>query len=110
MTHDAEFQASKYADKIKWLAKDYDDIFDPDYGDMLRVSFMHQFRRGKLADLVSLLSGRDFESKEYRDDIVEDSYAKLDAGIQTSLISTISHNSLWQSRVLALPPTSSLTP
>ena len=82
MTHDAEFQASKYADKIKWLAKDYDDIFDPDYGDMLRVSFMHQFRRGKLADLVSLLSGRDFESKEYRDDIVEDSYEKLDNGIQ----------------------------
>ena len=31
MTHDAEFQASKYADKIKWLAKDYDDIYDPDY-------------------------------------------------------------------------------
>lgn len=46
LTHDAEFQASKYADKIKWLAKDYDDIYDPDYGDMLRVSFMHQFRRG----------------------------------------------------------------
>lgn len=49
---------------------------------MLRVSFMHQFRRGKLADLVSLLSGRDFETKEYRDDIVEESYKKLDAGIQ----------------------------
>ena len=64
LTHDAEFQASKYADKIKWLAKDYDDIYDPDYGDMLRVSFMHQFRRGKLADLVSLLSGRDFVTKE----------------------------------------------
>lgn len=82
MLHDNEFQESKYADKIKWLAKDYEDIFDPDYGDMLRVSFMHQFRRGKLADLVSLLSGRDFETKEYRDDIVEESYAKLDKGIQ----------------------------
>lgn len=82
MTHDTEFQASKYADKIKWLAKDYDDIYDPDYGDMLRVSFMHQFRRGKLSDLVSLLSGRDFETKEYRDDIVGDSYEKLDRGIQ----------------------------
>jgi hypothetical protein len=81
ITHDEEFQNSKYADKIKWLAKDYDDIFDPDYGDMLRVSFMHQFRRGKLADLVSLLSGRDFETKEYRDDIVEASYKKLDDGI-----------------------------
>ena len=82
MTHDKEFQASPYADKIKWLAKDYGDIYDPDYGDMLRVSFMHQFRRGKLADLVSLLSGRDFETKEYRDDIVDSSYQKLEKGIQ----------------------------
>lgn len=81
MLSDQEFQASKYADKIKWLANDYEDIFDPDYGDMLRVSFMHKFRRGKLSDLVSLLSGRDFETKEYRDDIIEDSYHKLDEGI-----------------------------
>ena len=77
----SDFVMSKYADKIKWLAKDYDDIYDPDYGDMLRVSFMHQFRRGKLADLVSLLSGRDFVTKEFREDIVEESYGKLDAGI-----------------------------
>ena len=82
MTNDKDFYSSFYADKIKWLAKDYDDIYDPDYGDMLRVSFMHQFRRGKLADLVSLLSGRDFETKEYRDDIVDSSYQKLDKGIQ----------------------------
>ena len=81
LVHDKEFQTSKYADKIKWLASDYDDIYDPDYGDMLRVSFMHQFRRGKLADLVSLLSGRDFVTKEFREDIVEVSYRKLDDGI-----------------------------
>lgn len=78
---DAEFQNSVYAEKIKWLAKDYDNIYDPSYNDMLRVSFMHQFRRGKLADLVSLLSGRDFETKEFREDIVADSYQKLDRGI-----------------------------
>ena len=78
---DQEFQDSKYAAKIKWLANDYDDIYDPNFGDMLRVSFMHQFRRGKLADLVSLLSGRDFITKEYRDDIIDDSYQKLDRGI-----------------------------
>ena len=82
MVHDKEFQLSAYADKIKWLTKDYDDIYDPDYGDMLRVSFMHQFRRGKLSDLVSLLSGRDFETKEYRDDIIVSSYEKLDKGIR----------------------------
>ncbi|MDY4655343.1 MAG: DUF262 domain-containing protein [Eubacteriales bacterium] len=82
MILDKEFQLSQYAGKIKWLSKDYDDIYDPDYGDMLRVSFMHQFRRGKLADLVSLLSGRDFETKEYREDIIESSYNKLDKGIK----------------------------
>ena len=31
ITNDEEFQNSKYASKIKWLSKDYDDIFDPDY-------------------------------------------------------------------------------
>lgn len=82
VTKDSDFQTSIYADKVKWLAKDYDDIYDPDYGDMLRVSFMHQFRRGKLADLVSLLSGRDFETKEFTDEIVTKSYEKLDKGIQ----------------------------
>lgn len=78
---DKEFAASKYSDKIKWLKDDTGDIYDPDYGDMLRVAFMHQFRRGKLADMVSLLSGRDFETREFRDDIVDESYRKLDAGI-----------------------------
>lgn len=78
---DSEFQRSIYADKIKWLTKDHEDIYDPAYNDMLRVCFMHQFRRGKLADLVSLLSGRDFETKEFRNDIVADSYQKLECGI-----------------------------
>ena len=81
MIRDKEFKESPYAEKIKWLAKDFEDIYDPDYGDMLRVSFMHQFRRGKLADLVSLLSGRDFETKEYREDVVDSSYQKLEKGI-----------------------------
>ena len=81
MLRDHDFQSSEYAPKIKWLAKNYEDIYDPDYGDMLRVSFMHQFGRGKLADLVSLLSGRDFKTKEFRDEIVEDSYKRLDQGI-----------------------------
>lgn len=81
MIRDKEFGESKYAAKIGWLAKDNGDIYDPDYGDMLRVSFMHQFRRGKLADLVSLLSGRDFETKEFREDIIADSYDRMDKGI-----------------------------
>ncbi len=82
MIKDEEFEKTEYASKIKWLARDNEDIYDPDYGDMLRVSFMYSFDRTKLADLVSLLSGRDFVTREFKDDIVEDSYYKLGEGIK----------------------------
>jgi len=81
MINDKEFVASEFASKIKWLEKDNEDIYDPDYGDMLRVAFMYSFDRGRLADLVSLLSGRDFETKDYKEEIVEDSYHRLKEGI-----------------------------
>ncbi len=81
MIKDKEFENSEFLQKICWLAKDNEDIYDPDYGDMLRVAFMYSFNRGKLSDLVSLLSGRDFETREYKDEIVEDSYARLKSGI-----------------------------
>ena len=72
--HDREFMASEYADKVEWLRNDRDDIYDPDYNDVLRVAFMHMFSRGKLADLVALLSGRDFEARDYKSEIALQSY------------------------------------
>ena len=81
LKHDTDFQQSKYADEIKWLAKNYDDIYDPDYGDMLRVAFMHKFRRGKLADLVSLLSGRNFETRDYNVEIIDNTYEEMYKGV-----------------------------
>ncbi len=81
MIKDTDFENTEFAQKIKWLAKDNEDIYDPDYGDMLRVAFMYSFNRGRLADLVSLLSGRDFDTREYKDEIVEESYLKLKDGI-----------------------------
>ena len=79
--HDPEYMESEYVPKTAWLKSDHDDIYDPDYNDMLRVAFMHMFGRGKLADLVSLLSGRDFEKREYRSEIADDSFAKLHEGL-----------------------------
>lgn len=81
MIKDTEFGSMDFASKIKWLAKDNEDIYDPDYNDMLRVAFMYSFNRAKLGDLVSLLSGRDFETREFKEEIVEDSYNKLREGI-----------------------------
>jgi hypothetical protein len=48
---------------------------------MLRVAFTSEFQRGKLQDLVALLSGRNFETKQYEDAIAEESFARLKQGI-----------------------------
>lgn len=78
---DTEFMDSAYASKIRWLKDDKEDIYDPDYSDMLRVSFMHVFRRGRLGDLVSLLSGRDFKDRTFKEEIAEDSFRRLSEGV-----------------------------
>jgi hypothetical protein len=48
---------------------------------MLRVAFTSEFRRGKLQDLVALLFGRNFETKEYQETIAEQSFARLKQGV-----------------------------
>ena len=62
--------------------KDWGFEYPTDYIEQFFIpNIQRPFRRGKLADLVSLLSGRDFETKEFREDIVSDSYQKLEHGI-----------------------------
>lgn len=79
---DAEFMASEYAQKMAWLKNDKSDIYEPDYNDMLRVAFMFAFdRRSKLADLVSLLSGRDFTDRKFKEEIARQSFADLKRGV-----------------------------
>ena len=48
---------------------------------MLRVAFTSRFNRGKLADLVGLLSGRNFETRTYEKDIEEASFQNLHEGV-----------------------------
>lgn len=78
---DKEFAASDFFTKMSWLKNVNDDIYDPTYTDMLRVAFTAEFGRGKLADLVALLSGRNFETRQFEDAIAESSFAKLKHGI-----------------------------
>ena len=81
MSKDKDFMESKFASKIKWLKDDREEIFDSGYGDILRVAFMHKFGRGKMKDLVSLLGGRDFETRDYKEEIAENSFAQLTDGV-----------------------------
>ena len=79
--NDTAFASSEYFQKMAWLAKVNDDLYDPSYTDMLRVAFTSQFKRGRLEDLVALLSGRNFETRQFEEAIVEESFTKLSAGI-----------------------------
>jgi hypothetical protein len=78
---DSSFAASEFFPAMRWLQNVNDDIYDPTYTDMLRVAFTAEFGRGKLADLVALLSGRNFETRQYEASIAEESFMRLKKGI-----------------------------
>ena len=82
VANDKEFAKSEALQKIKWVTKEQEDIYVPSYTDVLRVSFTHIFQRGKIADLVNLLSGRNFETRENLEIIAEDSFRKLREGVE----------------------------
>ncbi|MGP4078543.1 GmrSD restriction endonuclease domain-containing protein [Pseudalkalibacillus sp. R45] len=79
--NDQEFSQTTELQKIKWV-KDYNtNIYEPSYSDLLRVAFTFKFLRGKISNLVSLLSGRDFETREYKEEIIENSFESLHDGV-----------------------------
>jgi hypothetical protein len=79
--NDKEFAKTEFFQKMKWLKSETEDLYDPTYTDMIRVAFTSQFNRGKLSDLVSLLSGRNFETRTFEDAIAEQSFAKFKIGV-----------------------------
>ncbi|MGB9883684.1 MAG: hypothetical protein ACPLRN_04220, partial [Microgenomates group bacterium] len=74
---DKKFTQTEYFKNITWLKNENDDLYDPDYKDVIRVVFTYEFKRGKLADLVSLLSGRDFESRSFEEEIIEKTFFRF---------------------------------
>ena len=80
--NDKDFSSKEIFNKISWIKDKNEDLYLPSYVDVLRVAFTYKFKRGKLQDLVSLLSGRDFETREYREDVVAESYSKLYDGVR----------------------------
>src|SRR3989344_142146 len=81
--NDKEFAATEHMSRIAWLRRERDDIYDPDYKDLVRTVTLNEFERGSIADLVSLLSGRDFETKTYKHEIAVDSFKRLDKGVSS---------------------------
>jgi len=80
--NDSAFAATPYLQKLAWLADDKETVYDPGCDDVIRVAFMHKLKRAKLANLVQLLTGRDFETREFKEEIVEDTFKKMYEGVQ----------------------------
>lgn len=77
--NDSAFAASGYMQKIAWLRRDTSDLYDPTYTDVIRVAGIKGFKRGKVAALVSVLSGRDFETRSFDEALAVESFNKLES-------------------------------
>lgn len=82
LADDPEFSRTDYFNAMQWLKNEKEDLYDPSYTDMLRVAFTLEFERGRLEDLVALLSGRNFETREFEEVIAEKSFNRLDSAIR----------------------------
>ncbi len=79
--NDAQFAKSDYYAKMMWLRHENSDLYDPSYADVIRVAFTSEFKRGRLSDLVALLSGRNFDTRQYEEAVVEDTFVRMKKGV-----------------------------
>lgn len=86
--NDADFAKLPEFDAIKWAAAKISPIYQTSYTDILRVAFTYKFKRGRLSDLVSLLSGRDFETREYKAEIAESAFKQLHEAVMQAVNQT----------------------
>ena len=86
--NDTEFSELPVFEAIKWASKKNEPIYSTTYTDILRVAFTYKFKRGRLSDLVSLLSGRDFDSREFKVEIEEDSFNQLHEAVMQAVNQT----------------------
>ncbi len=86
--NDKDFSERPEFDAIKWAAGKISKVYKTSYTDILRVAFTYKFQRGRLSDLVSLLSGRDFETREFKIEIEEESFHKLHDAVMQAVNKT----------------------
>lgn len=76
--NDPAFAQTESFSKISWIGnQDFKHIYTLDYNDILLISSLAEFSRGDLGDLVALLSGRDFEERNYKIEIKDTAFSKL---------------------------------
>lgn len=80
--NDVDFTESGHLQLIEWLKNDSEDLYDPQYGDVIRVAGLVGFDRGRAAAIVSELSGRDPETRKVDEARIPIAYDKLEGSLK----------------------------
>ncbi len=79
--NDKEFARTEFFQKIAWLKDDSEDLYDPEYGDVIRVAGIVGFNRGLASALVSRLSGRDPDTREVDESLIPIAYQNMEKAL-----------------------------
>ncbi len=79
--NDGEFARTDYLKAISWLKNEAEDLYDPEYGDVIRVAGLVGFNRGKASSIVSELSGRDPDTRKVDEERIPIAYDKLERAL-----------------------------
>jgi hypothetical protein len=75
--NDEEFAASGHLTKIQWLQNESDELFQPEYTDVIRIAGLVGFSRGKAGAIVSELAGLDPATRKIDESRIPDAYARF---------------------------------
>lgn len=75
--NDEEFASSDHLAKIEWLKGQSDELFQPEYTDVIRIAGLVGFSRGKAGAIVSELSGLDPQTRKIDESRIPDAYARF---------------------------------
>jgi hypothetical protein len=80
--NDQEFSASGHLDKIKWLQSQSDELFQPEYTDVIRIAGLVGFSRGKAGAIVSELAGLDPATRKIDESRIPDAYERFGQALE----------------------------
>jgi len=79
--NDHEFVETPYLKAMGWLKDEAEDLYDPEYSDIIRVAGRVDLSRGKASSIVSELSGRDPETRKVDEERIPVAYDKLERAL-----------------------------
>lgn len=83
--NDKDFANTEFMKLIRWLKDDAEDLYDPQYGDLIRVASLVGFNRGKTSSLVSELSGRDPDTRKVDESRIPVAYDRLQWALEQAV-------------------------